>query len=365
MADACGIVLLLVVALLLGGAKKTLLEFANIMDAATKANSQLPPIAGSWDGGGSNYLVNALYLGLLPDGVRKQLPFFKLCTVRKMEGIPMFCYSSLFYMNSHFISGCNDAPHVMKRYSYHLVSGCRTVRMGAFLVSLTPMVAGGLALRALGCADIQSDKDAARRMNALYVPKNWQSPGIIVSQFLNALIVSGWTASTDFDLRQGLANVLTGYYLLLIMTCQAQNEGGKGWKDMFLPVQTVRNLLDLCAHFIMAALHWPKSIPWRPRSRQESVIEGTFGRIKSYSRGSPSVKDAIYGTYAMHASQIRQADVFQNLECQTEDPLTQCEFNQMASDALDNACCFQARLGRKKLGKLWVDRLGWIGGLVM
>ena len=329
------------------------------MEAATKANSHLPPIAGSWDGGGANYLVNALYLGLLPEGLRKELPFFKDCSVRKMEGIPMFCYSSLFYKDAHFIAGCNDAPHIMKRYSFHLVSGCRTVRMGAFLVSLTPMVASGLSLRALGCADIQSDQDAARRMNALHVPRNWQSPGIIVSQFLNALIVSGWTASTAFTLRESLANVLTGYYLLLTMTCQAQSEGGKGWKDLFLPVQTVRNLLDLCAHFTMSALHWPESIAWRPRSRQESVIEGTFGRIKSYSRGSPSIKDSIYGTYAMHAAQLRQAGILQNLNSKNDDPLTQREFQQIASDALDDACAFQARLGRK-----WQEEAGKIVVLI-
>ena len=124
------------------GASKTLHEFAYLMMAVTAANGSVPPAAASWDCGGSNHLVNALYLGLLPSQVMKDLPFFGSCTKKKVD-IPLFIFQPLFAEGNHFLSGCNDPFHVMKRYSHHLATGCRVVRLGALLVNLTPLVRGG------------------------------------------------------------------------------------------------------------------------------------------------------------------------------------------------------------------------------
>lgn len=58
------------------GAASTLHEFATLLEAVTRANSGVPPAAGSWDGGGANQLINAMYLGLIQSSFMKTLPFF-------------------------------------------------------------------------------------------------------------------------------------------------------------------------------------------------------------------------------------------------------------------------------------------------
>lgn len=326
------------------GALQTLREFATLIQQTTLSNSGIPPLCASWDGGGSNCLLNALYLGLLPKEVMEDLPFFSECQKRPLR-LPHFIYKAIFWNETEFISASNDSWRVMKRYSHHLATGCRIVRMGALAVNLTPMIRAGLSVRALGSEDIQSDADSARRMCASYVPKSWSGFGCIVAQFLNSLIVSGWAASTAFSLRESLHNVLTGYYLLLIMTQEAQASGKSSWKGKFLPPQTIRGMLDLCGHFVLAARHWPEQMPWRPRSREEHCIEGAFGVIKSFSKGSPTIKDGIYGTHHMHAKQLREADVLKPLEALDnlcEKAVTAEELETIASQALEDACIFQA-----------------------
>ena len=312
------------------------------MKAVAQANGGLAPLAAAWDCGGANQLINAMYLGLLPTSVVRSLPFFSDATMEKID-IPCFTFRALFAKGG-FMSGCNDPNHVMKRYSHHLVTGCRHIRMGSYLVNLTPMIRQGLSLRALGCDDIQSDVDMARRMCSSYTPEAWDSFGIIIAQYINGLITSGWTACKSFTLREGCANVMTAYYLLLIMVKEAQGGGRGQFKEKFLPVQTTRNLLDLCGHLILAARHWPGSAPWLPVSRAEACIERWFGNVKGFTRGASTVKDAVYGQAHVHASQLRESDALMDLAAPCEVPLTDGELQALANQALDDACDFQVWL---------------------
>ena len=88
------------------------------------------------------------------------------------------------------MSGNNDSRHIFKRFSAHLVSGARSVRWGAFLVNLTPMVSGGVPIRSLAVEDVQSDEDSAKRLNPGYLSASWSCYGALIAQFVAALVQS-------------------------------------------------------------------------------------------------------------------------------------------------------------------------------
>jgi len=130
------------------GAARTLLEFGTLMEAATAANQGIPPICGSWDGGGANHYLNAALLGILPSEKMKAAPFFNRCHKVSLKGLPCWVYRGLHYENSsgdiYWVGGNNDTNHVCKRFSAHLASGTKAVRWGDLMVNLTTMVRGGV-----------------------------------------------------------------------------------------------------------------------------------------------------------------------------------------------------------------------------
>ena len=179
------------------------------------------------------------------------------------------------------------------------------------------MVKGCLSIRALAVDDLQCDKSAAKRLNSGYLIENdWASFGTRIAEFVNSLLVSGWTAAGDFTISQSLSNVLLAFYLLLVQTMCAQNRHGAKWQRYWLPPVTIRNLCDLAGHFVLSSRFWPPNVPWRPKARQEACIEWFFGLAKSCTRGSPSTKDGLYGIQMAHAQQLRQVflDVFSYLK---------------------------------------------------
>lgn len=185
------------------GAKGMLEELAFLLHCATAANNGLPPASAAWDNGGSNVLVNGMFLGMVPTAYMAEFEFFKSCT-KKSLAIPMWPYKGIFHDSTHYIGGCNDSNHVFKRYAFHVTSGVRMVRIGAFMVQLTPMVAEGLSARALGGDDIQNDADMSRKLNPNYVPDSWCGRGIMFYQFLNSLMVSFWNACEVFSAKECL-----------------------------------------------------------------------------------------------------------------------------------------------------------------
>lgn len=319
----------------------TLDEMGAVLKAMTQANTGIPPAGGSWDGGGANSWVNAAFLGLLPDENLAKAPFFSECSKKKGLKIPLWCYKPLFYKGAFFMSGNNDSRHVMKRMSAHLVSGTRVVRWGSFLVNLTPMIRGGLPIRALAVEDVQSDKDMAKRLNSGYLKaEDWSSYGCLIAHFVSALVSCGWSGSRGFTLRESLSNVLLGYYLLLIQASQSAKLHGKKWPQHFLPVQCLRSLLDLVGHYVQASRFWDPDVPWVPSSREENRIEGFFGQIKSHARGSPTLKDCLYGLHNVHARQLQKGHTLGGMQDECQQPVTDEELHMIAVEALQNACEF-------------------------
>ena len=139
-------------------AEKVMGEISFAFQAATDANGGLPPIAASFDGAGSNVLINATLLGLLGTDKMKEFPFWDKAS-KKDLGLPCWAYKGVFW-KSFWIGGNNDSRHALKRYTTHLTSGIRAIKFGDVLCSLTAMVKTGLPIRALSADDLQSDKES-------------------------------------------------------------------------------------------------------------------------------------------------------------------------------------------------------------
>lgn len=101
------------------GAKRTIEEYGFLFDVITRANG-VPPVSGSWDGGGSNLHVNGCMLGLLSSDTMASIPFFKHCSKKPIDTIPCWIYKGILYENEHWVGGNNDSNHVFKRFTHHL-----------------------------------------------------------------------------------------------------------------------------------------------------------------------------------------------------------------------------------------------------
>lgn len=217
----------------------------------------MPPSGAAFDGGTGNSLANAALLGMLPHN-QMMVPFFRDCQKLKEMMIPLWCYRGICF-HGHVLFGNNDSYHNMKRFSFHLTS-CRLLKIGSVYTNLVCLIPGGLAVRALAGDDPQSDKDMAKRLNSGHLLKNWTCFGAMLGQYLGALLVSGWSASRAFTLRESLSNMLQAYYWLLLQTMVSMQNHGKAWSRWWIPIQTLRNLLDLVGHHALSARYWPDSL---------------------------------------------------------------------------------------------------------
>ena len=94
------------------------------------------------------------------------------------------------------------------------------------------------------------------------------------------------------------------------------------------------------SHKVPAIAH--TGTPWRPKSRDERTIEGGFGQIKSYSRGSPCVKDAIFGQYLLHCKQLRCSSAWDGWTGKCTEAVSADELAAIARQSLKDAAQFQA-----------------------
>lgn len=349
----------------LAGAKRGLFELGYALKSMTDANQGIPPICASFDGGGGNHQCNAALLGVLPSGMMKDAPFFSDCRKIPLD-LPMWPYSAIKFQGKYFISGCNDCNHVMKRYAFHLSSGTRMASMGSAICNLTPMIVGGLSVRALSAKDIQSDADMSRKMNSAHIPRDWRGLGCAPAHFINGLLTSAWTACEAFSFKESVANALMAFYVLLGQASEACRQHGKKWPLHFVPIQTLRNMCDLAGHLVLAAAHWPSDLPWSPKSRQESPIEGMFGRMKAGTRGSATLKDFLYGCHFDHLKQHRQSAMWDKFENNRfAGSLTSEELQAMAGGALKDACQFLSWISDSRTSgdiekdlQMWWQKIG-------
>ena len=110
-------------------------------------------------------LIKKAFLGLLPREQLEGLPFFEDCKVIHVE-LPCFPFSCLFHGKKDPMFGCLDPQHAFKRYAFHLTTSSRCVSFGDFAVEIGFLLKGGLNARAFSGADLQSDKDYARKLNS-------------------------------------------------------------------------------------------------------------------------------------------------------------------------------------------------------
>lgn len=145
-------------------ASSVFVEMGRCLENACKANQDMPPIGVSYDGGTSHTLINKAFLGLMKDSEMEDVPFFRHCKVKAIS-LPRFSFGCLLYKDDLPIFGCLDPGHALKRMSYHLATSGRCVQFGDYAVELALLLRGGLAARAYAATDIQSDKDASRKLN--------------------------------------------------------------------------------------------------------------------------------------------------------------------------------------------------------
>lgn len=95
------------------------------------------------------------------------------------------------------MSGCLDVNHIIKRYCYHAVTSGRFLQFGSFCVELSVLLKGGLPSRCYTAVDLQSDRDAARKMCPGHLPGHPLEDGCVVAMFLQCLVSSCWGASEN------------------------------------------------------------------------------------------------------------------------------------------------------------------------
>ena len=105
---------------------------------------------------------------------------------------------------------------------------------------------------------------------------------------------------------------LLAFYILLLAYHDKVKDSGPLWNRRFLPLTTLKNLLAVCAHSVIAAMNWDPSVPWKPGSRTEAPAEFHFSMIKRHFRGSPSLKDLLLGTQHCHLDQCRNQDLLKS-----------------------------------------------------
>ena len=68
----------------------------------------------------------------------------------------------------------------------------------------------------------------------------------------------------------------------------------------------VKNLLSGCICAVHSIVFWPgKELPYLPHAREERICEQHFSGVKCPYRGTPTLKQALYGTVRQHMMQLR------------------------------------------------------------
>ena len=226
------------------------------------------------DGGGTAHvLINKAFLGLLSTEDLKGLPFFQDCKAVHVS-LPCFPFSCLFHGGKDPVFGCLDPLHAFKRFAFHLTTSSRCVSFGDFALEIGFLLKGGLTARAFSGADIQSDKDYARKLNSGHLTNHPLEHGCRIGMLINALLISGW--SEKCPLKDSFGNCLVAYYVLLLSFRHCVKKYGSMWNRHYLPMTTFKNLLYVAAHGAMGCLHWPENVHFRPRARCESFCEFHF-----------------------------------------------------------------------------------------
>ena len=117
-------------------------EMATILAHITEANDDLPPLCVGEDFASVFGFIVQGFLGLLRQNDLQPHPFFKDCSFKALEDIPMFPYKVLYYKKKHAVFNSGDGRHCFKSNVDMLRLGIRWIKMFAFWVSLMSGVSG-------------------------------------------------------------------------------------------------------------------------------------------------------------------------------------------------------------------------------
>jgi hypothetical protein len=118
-----------------------------------------------------------------------------------------YVYFGVLKFGDHYLFGNNDDYHNMGRYSLQTNSGARKVQWGDVFSDFTASLNGGLSVQAYSNSDVQSNKQAAQKLNSGHLTDHWSSFGSLVTMLVNALSTSAWMAGDIFTKQQMYINV--------------------------------------------------------------------------------------------------------------------------------------------------------------
>ena len=320
------------------------------------AGSGIPPLSIAFDNGGSNSLVNLALLGLLSKDELQQYDFFRDCKVAPTEiGIKLFPFKVLRH-GKWFLTGCNDSYHCLKNWTLQHTAGNRTIMHGLFPVDFQDMRNHGLPLQSFICRDPQSDRASGHRLCPAFFSETWLSDGLILFAFIGNLMSSCWNCCLSPEAT--FVNAATAFYLLMLHISEAKRVHGDGWKTCTAPFQTVRNCLHLMAHAMLSCV-FTCTGPWRLASRQERFAESHFSKVKSLWRGSPSIRDGLFGTHLEHFRAVSQLKHHTWPACAEAQPVCAFTAAELSEEALRNACFWQSAVSKRAAASIRHDLLSW------
>eukprot|EP00439_Symbiodinium_sp_Y106_P029643 s1297_g3.t1 len=253
-----------------------------------------------------------------------QLPWFRNCTIRRVEKLKMWPYGYLEYRSevrkeSYILCAYNGAFHVQKRFSLQLLGCTRKVTFGALWVDCCNLLHSNIPHKVFGAADVMSDRAAVMRLSMPYL------------ELLLPRAPHSRLRLRSFGIRY---NSIQGLH-----------------KDATVREQLRRLLSAGTAHVLESTRHAVTGslTNIEAANAQEHGIEHYFSTLKKPYRGSPSVRDCVQGTAraVMHQMQSLRGVTAEHLQgvVQTphsREPLTPEEVLKCGSRACAAAIQFWA-----------------------
>ena len=120
---------------------------------------------------------------------------------------------------------------------------------------------------------------------------------------LSGLTSSASEGSAGLTPETRIVNAATAYFVLLMGLAQAKLNFKQDWERHYLPLVTVRNLCWSMVSAITVAIFFSGV---DPSKFGEKMVESWYGRAKQGYRGTPSIRDGLYGQHREHLKQLSQ-----------------------------------------------------------
>ena len=112
--------------------------------------------------------------------------------------------------------------------------------------------------------------------------------------------MSAWNADAMYDgnVEDMFFNTMVAYYMICSNVAIMMEKHGKDWEKHFIPRATFVNSASTMGSFAIRCMSWPVYIPFLQGNLREWIVETFFSQAKLSSKGTPRMKDMIYGTLA-------------------------------------------------------------------